>query len=67
VGIRAQGRVVDWNMTLAINAAKLSVDLRVSMAGSVMLAAARAYDATLWTQDADFQGFEGVQYVARRA
>jgi predicted nucleic acid-binding protein len=67
VGIRAQGRVVDWNMTLAINAAKLSVDLRLPMADSVMLAAARAYDATLWTRDADFQGFEGVQYVARRA
>jgi hypothetical protein len=59
--------VVDWNITLAINAAKLSVDLRLPMAGSVMLAAARAYDATLWTQVADFQGFEGVQYVERRA
>jgi toxin FitB len=67
VGAMAQGRVVDLNMTLAINAAKLSVDLRLPMADSIMLATARAYHATLWTQDADFQGLEGVQYVARRA
>jgi toxin FitB len=66
-GVMAQGRVVDLNMTLAINAAKLSVDLRLPMADSIMLATARAYHAILWTQDADFQGLEGVQYVARRA
>src|ERR671915_1329188 len=56
VGAMAQGRVVDLNMTLAINAAKLSVDLRLPMTDSIMLATARAYHATLWTQDADFQG-----------
>lgn len=32
------------------------------MADSVMLATARAYDAVLWTQDADFDGMEGVRY-----
>ena len=37
------------------------------MADSIILATARAYHATLWTQDGDFQGLEGVQYVARRA
>jgi toxin FitB len=66
-GVMAQGRVVDLNMTLAMNAAMISVDLRLPMADSIMLATARAYQATLWTQDADFQGIEGVQYVARRA
>jgi predicted nucleic acid-binding protein len=66
VGVMAQGRVVDLTMTLAINAAKLSVDLSLPMADSIMLATARAYHATLWTQDADFQSLEGVQYVARR-
>jgi predicted nucleic acid-binding protein len=28
-----------------------------------MLATARAHDATFWTQDADFDGMEGVRYV----
>jgi len=36
------------------------------MADSVMLATARAYDATLWTQDAHFKDVEGVQYVEKR-
>ncbi len=66
VGVMAQGRVVDLSMPLALNAAKISVDLRLPMADSIMLATARAYHATLWTQDADFQGLEGVQYVERR-
>jgi toxin FitB len=59
VGTMAQGRVVDLNMTLAINAAKLSVDLGLPMADSIMLATARAYHATLWTQDADFKTLTG--------
>jgi predicted nucleic acid-binding protein len=31
-----------------------------------MLATARSYDATVWTQDADFEHVLGVQYRARR-
>ena len=34
------------------------------MADSIMLAAARAHGATLWTQDSDFDGLEGVEYIA---
>ena len=67
VGVMAQGRVVDLTMTLAMNAARISVDLRLPMADSIILATARAYNAILWTQDADFRGLEGVQYIERRA
>jgi predicted nucleic acid-binding protein len=66
VGVMAQGHVVDLSMPLALNAAKISVDLRLPMADSIMLATAHAYHATLWTQDADFRGIEGVQYVEKR-
>jgi predicted nucleic acid-binding protein len=52
--------------TMALNAAKISVELRLPMADSVMLATARAHNATLWTQDADFEDIEGVQYVEKR-
>lgn len=34
------------------------------MADSVILATARAFQAVLWTQDADFKDLEGVQYIA---
>jgi predicted nucleic acid-binding protein len=67
VGVMAQGLIVDLNMEIAINAAKISVELRWPMADSIILATARAYSATFWTQDADFQDIEGVQYVEKRS
>jgi len=47
---------------LALEAARLSVDTSLAMADSIILATARAYDATLWTQDAHFEGMNGVQF-----
>ncbi len=61
-----QGQVVDLNASLALRAARISFDLQLPLADSVILATARAYKAHLWTQDADFEGLEGVKYVARR-
>lgn len=61
-----QGRIVDLDAALALSAARTSVALRLPLADSIMLAAARAHDATLWTQDADFQGMAGVEYVEHR-
>jgi len=65
VAVMQQGLVVDLDTAMALNAAKISVELRLPMADSVMLATARAHNATLWTQDADFRDIEGVQYVER--
>lgn len=60
-----QGTVVDLDRAIALSAAKLSVELGLPMADSVMLATARAHNATLWTQDADFKDIEGVQYIEK--
>lgn len=57
-----QGRVIALDGSLAMAAAKLSVDLALPMADSIILATAREFAATLWTQDADFEGIEGVRY-----
>jgi len=65
VAIMIQGTTVDLDMDLALSAAKLSVDLKLPMADSVMLATAQSQRAILWTQDADFEGMEGVRYTAR--
>ena len=62
-----QGRVVDLNATLALEAASLSHELRLPMADSIILATARAHKAVLWTQDEDFKGISGVRYVAKEA
>ncbi len=57
-----QGRVVDLDVALSIQAAKFGVEHRLPLADSVMLATAYAFEATLWTQDIDFEGLPGVQY-----
>ena len=63
VALMEQGRVVELSSILALRAAGLSNDLKLPMADSIMLATAREYAATLWTEDADFEGMQGVQYV----
>ena len=66
VAAMQQGRVVDLDATLALRAAKISAELKLPMADSVMLATAQVHGATLWTQDADFEGIEGVEYVEKK-
>ena len=61
-----QGVIADLSAPVAVTAAQLGVRQQLPLADSVILATARSYDATLWTQDADFEGVEDVQYVAKR-
>lgn len=62
VAIMVQGTVADLDMELALSAARLSIDLKLPMADSIMLATARHHGAVFWTQDAHFEGVQGVQY-----
>ena len=57
-----RGRVVDLDADLAVAAADLSAELQLPLADSVILATARLTEATLWTQDADFEGLDDVEY-----
>jgi len=50
---------------IAVNAAKLSAGLKLPMADSLILQTARAFNASLWSQDADFEGIEGVRFIAK--
>jgi predicted nucleic acid-binding protein len=62
IAVMLQARVTNLTATLAISAARLSGKSGLPLADSVMLATARAHDAVLWTQDADFEGMAGVRY-----
>ncbi len=62
IAVMQQGTVVDLDARLALSAARISVDCKLPMADSVMLATARAFGATLWTQDEHFKGLPGVRY-----
>ena len=67
VAVMLQGRVVELTVSLALDAARLSLDTGLAMADSVILATARLEKATLWTQDAHFQGFPQVEFRAKPA
>lgn len=58
--------VVEMTPNLAMTAAKISLELSLPMADSMILAAARFHDATLWTQDADFKNVAGVKYFPKK-
>lgn len=62
IAVMKQGLVVDLDTSTALRAAKLSLEHRLPLADSVILATAREYEATLWTQDADFQDLPDVEY-----
>jgi predicted nucleic acid-binding protein len=64
--VMLQGEVVELSATLALDAARLSVSSGLALADSVILATARARQATLWTQDAHFEGLPDVEFRSRR-
>jgi len=62
IAIMKQGKEIELNSNLAIQAAKTSFDLKIPMADAIILTTARYYQALLWTQDDDFAGINGVKY-----
>ena len=66
VGLMTQGEVVKLDQATAIEAARISVNLKLAMADSIILATAQTYSATLWTQDEHFKGMPGVKYIEKR-
>jgi len=61
-----QGKIVEIDESLALSAAKLSAELKLPMADSLILATARANNATLWTQDEHFKDLDGVKYIEKK-
>jgi len=66
IALMKQGLVVDLTTDIAMMAAKLSLKHNIPMADSIILTSGRVYQATIWTQDADFEGIEGVEYIKKR-
>jgi len=60
-----QGTIIELSSSIALLAAKLSLDAKIPMADSIILATAQTNDATLWTQDNDFEGLPGVRYFPK--
>jgi len=63
VATMAQGKVIDLDTRLALNAANLSIVTRLPLADSVILATAQAHHATLWSQDGHIKDVPDVRYI----
>jgi predicted nucleic acid-binding protein len=61
-----KGTVVDLTASLAIAASKLSLAHNLPMADSIILATAREFNATIWTQDSDFKDMDHVKYFPKK-
>jgi predicted nucleic acid-binding protein len=66
VALMKQGQVIDLTTNISMMAAKLSLDHNIPMADSIILATGRLYQATVWTQDADFKGLKDVKYIRKK-
>ncbi|HSW02300.1 MAG TPA: type II toxin-antitoxin system VapC family toxin [Sedimentisphaerales bacterium] len=65
VALMHQTKVVSVTPPVSLDAARLSVELKLHMADSLILATARAHKATLWTQDAHFDGLPDVRFIRK--
>lgn len=66
VAAMRKGRVIDMTVGLAVAASKLSLRHNLPMADSIILATARAFEATIWTQDSDFKNIPGVKFFSKK-
>lgn len=62
IALMKQGKEIDLNGNITIQAAKISFELKIPMADSIILATARSCQAIVWTQDSDFKDIQEVKY-----
>ncbi len=66
MGLLYRGHLAALNDEIALQAALLSIDHKLPLADSVILATAYAHEATLWTQDEHFKGLICVEYIEKK-
>jgi predicted nucleic acid-binding protein len=65
IGLMLLGQFYEIDETVSKFAAKLSIDLRLPMADSIIYAIAKITNSTLITQDSDFKDLDQVQYFPK--
>jgi predicted nucleic acid-binding protein len=61
-----QGKVVDLDADLALEAAEVGNDEQLAFADSIIYTITQKYNATLWTQDGHFSQKLSVQYIEKK-
>lgn len=65
VALMQQGKSVELSPSLAMVAARTSLETGLPMADSIILATARMHKALFWTQDEHFSSIPEVRYFAK--
>lgn len=60
-----RNKVVDLDLEIALDAAKISKECSLPMADSIIMATALRHDAAIWTQDSDFEKIKGVNFFPK--
>jgi predicted nucleic acid-binding protein len=60
-----QGKVIDLDAEIALSSGNYGLKYKLPLADSVIYATANRYQATVWTQDADFEGLPNVKYFPK--
>lgn len=60
-----QGRVIDIDEAIALYAGKVSLEKKLPMADALIYATAILHQATIYTQDAHFEGLPHAKYFAK--
>ena len=58
--LMCRGKVIDVDIALS----RVAIDSKLPLADSLIYATAQVHGATLWTQDAHFEGLAGVKFFA---
>jgi len=61
-----KGKIVALTPSISTAAAKISLKYKLPMADSIIYATAIQYNATVWTQDIDFNNLPNVNYIPKK-
>ncbi|MFT3741155.1 MAG: type II toxin-antitoxin system VapC family toxin [Gammaproteobacteria bacterium] len=61
-----QGSIVNLDVEISLSAAKLGIQYKIPLADSIILATGLAHEATVWSQDADFERLPNVRYINKK-
>lgn len=65
IALMRQARLIELSDTLAVGAARLSFEMKLPLADSIILYSARQHGARLWTQKAHFAAIEDVHFLPK--
>ena len=66
MGMLYRGQIKELSDEIALQAALLSLEHKLPLADSIILATAYTLQAILWTQDEHFKNLLGVEYIEKR-